>query len=179
MRAATQLATPAARDAWLRAWALLHAPHSRPSVTHRPQCRLRWQRIVLRSACAWAAHSAPFLTRTTALFFTPELLAPLLHGVGLHVDQMRYDRRLAVNRATQERMYRVWLVAVLRKPAEIDTPLPRLSHDASHLQPVPQPARAWRPWLRVAVAAVVAAALMRRLQASPGLARLLKRAIAS
>ena len=99
--------------------------------------------------------------------------------MGLSVEQMRYDRRLAVNRATQERMYRVWLVAVLRKPAETDTPLPRLGHDASHLQPVPQPPRAWRPWLRLAVAAVVAAALMRRQQASPGLSRLLKRAIAS
>ena len=76
-------------------------------------------------------------------------------------------------------MYRVWLVAVLRKPAEADTPPPRPRHDASHLQflqPVRQPARAWRPWLRVAVAALVAAALVRRLQAaSPGLARLLKR----
>ena len=140
--------------------------------------RPQWQRLVLWPACVEVAHSAPFNTRTTALFFTPELLAPLLHDVGLHVDSMRYDRRLAVNRATQERMYRVWLVAVLHKPAETDTPLPRLSHDASHLQPVPQPARAWRPWLRVAVAAVVAAALMRRLQASPGLSRLLKRAIA-
>ena len=46
-----------------------------------------------------------FHTRTTALFFTPELLAPLVHGAGLHVESMRYDRRLAVNRATQERMY--------------------------------------------------------------------------
>ena len=80
-------------------------------------------------------------------------------------------------------MYRVWLVAVLRKPAEADTAPPRPRHDASHLQffqPVPQPARAWRPWLRVAVAAVVAAALVRRLQAaSPGLARLLKRTMGS
>ena len=80
-------------------------------------------------------------------------------------------------------MYRVWLVAVLRKPAEADTPPPRPRHDASHLQylqPVPQPARAWRPWLRVAVAALVAAALVRRLQAaSPGLARLLKRTMGS
>ena len=73
-------------------------------------------------------------------------------------------------------MYRVWLVAVLRKPAEADTAPPRPGYDASHLQPVPQPARAWRPWLRVAVAALVAAALVRRLQAaSPGIARLLKR----
>ena len=80
-------------------------------------------------------------------------------------------------------MYRVWLVAVLRKPAEADTPPPRPRHDASHLQylqPVPQPARAWRPWLRVAVAALVAAALVRRLQAaSPGVARLLKRTMGS
>ena len=80
-------------------------------------------------------------------------------------------------------MYRVWLVAVLRKPAEADTPPPRPRHDASHLQflqPVRQPARAWRPWLRVAVAALVAAALVRRLQAaSPGLARLLKRSMGS
>ena len=177
MHVATQLATPAARDARLRAWALLHAPRRSPSAPQplRPQ----WQRIMLRPACAEVADSARFNTRTTALFFTPELLSPLLHLVGLSVEQMRYDRRLAVNRATQERMYRVWLVAVLRKPAETDAPLPRLSHDASHLQPSPRPARAWRPWLRVAVAAVVAAALMRRLQASPGLSRLLKRAIAS
>ena len=80
-------------------------------------------------------------------------------------------------------MYRVWLVAVLRKPAEADTPPPRPRHDASHLQflqPESQPARAWRPWLRVAVAALVAAALVRRLQAaSPGLARLLKRSMGS
>jgi len=81
-------------------------------------------------------------------------------------------------------MYRVWLVAVLRKPAEADTPPPRRPcHEASHLQPlqpVRQPARAWRPWLRVAVAALVAAALVRRLQAaSPGVARLLKRSMGS
>ena len=84
---------------------------------------------MLRPACAEVADSARFNTRTTALFFTPELLSPLLHLVGLSVEQMRYDRRLAVNRATQERMYRVWLVAVLRKPTETDAPLPRLSHD--------------------------------------------------
>ena len=80
-------------------------------------------------------------------------------------------------------MYRVWLVAVLRKPVEADTAPPRPGHDASHLQffqPVRQPARAWRPWLRVAVAALVAAALVRRLQAaSPGLARLLRRTMGS
>ena len=80
-------------------------------------------------------------------------------------------------------MYRVWLVAVLRKPAEADTPPTRPGHDASHLQflqPVHPPARAWRPWLRVAVAALVAAALVRRLQAaSPGLARLLRRTMGS
>ena len=76
-------------------------------------------------------------------------------------------------------MYRVWLVAVLSKPAEADTVPPR-RRDASHLRPVPQPARAWRPWLRVAVATLVAAALVRRLQAaSPGLARLLKRTMGS
>jgi len=113
----------------------------------RLQCRAGWD---------WHARG----DGTTALFFTPELLSPLVHGAGFRVDEMRYDRRLAVNRATQERMYRVWLVAVLRKP------------DASFPQPMLQ-LRVWRPWLRVAVAAVVAAALMRRMQASPGLARLL------
>lgn len=51
---------------------------------------------------------------TTALFFTPERLAPLARGAGFGVDDARYDRRLAVNRATRTRMYRVWLVAVLR-----------------------------------------------------------------
>ena len=174
MRAvATQLATPAIGPG------LCSTHPAGAALPLWPQWQPWCCGLVLRPAGAEVAHSAPFNTRTTALFFTPELLAPLLHDVGLHVDSMRYDRRLAVNRATQERMYRVWLVAVLRKPAETDTPLPRLSHDASLLQPVPQPARAWRPWLRVAVAAVVAAALMRRLQASPGLSRLLKRAIAS
>ena len=79
-------------------------------------------------------------------------------------------------------MYRVWLVAVLRKPAEADTAPPRPRDDASHLQflqPESQPARAWRPWLRVAVAALVAAALVRLQAASPGLARLLKRSMGS
>ena len=110
---------------------------------------------------------------TTALFFTPELLAPLLDRAGFRVHEMRYDRRLAVNRATRERMYRVWLVAVLSKPAE--SPVAGEETVASP-PPAPRcasrgPGRGWtrgdKPsagkWaLAVAISAVAAVLVLRR-----------------
>ena len=77
-------------------------------------------------------------------------------------------------------MYRVWLVAVLCKPDQTTAEPPPPRRDASPPQPsaqLPRLARAWRPerglpWLHVAAATVLAAALLRRMRASPGLAGL-------
>ena len=57
---------------------------------------------------------------------------------GFRVHEMRYDRRLAVNRATRERMYRVWLVAVLSKPAESP-----VAGDEAVASPPPAPFADW------------------------------------
>ena len=66
-----------------------------------------------------AAHGCEWYKRgdgTTALFFTTEALQALAEGAGLEVEELRYDKRLTVNRAEKMRMQRVWVLATLRKP---------------------------------------------------------------
>lgn len=62
--------------------------------------------------CEWYARG----DGTTAFFFTTEAVAALAAQAGLVVEQLAYDKRMAVNRATKTRMHRVWVVATLRKP---------------------------------------------------------------
>ena len=64
--------------------------------------------------CEWYARG----DGTTALFLTTEAVSALAAEAGFEVEEVRYDRRLAVNRAEHTRMHRVWVVAVLRRPAE-------------------------------------------------------------
>lgn len=80
---------------------------------------------------------------TTVLFFTVEAVVALASAAGFEVEDARYDRRwelvalkrpslssqmrlprlrLVVNRAEHTRMYRVWLVAVLRRPLPASQP---------------------------------------------------------
>ncbi|KAL1529561.1 hypothetical protein AB1Y20_000505 [Prymnesium parvum] len=55
---------------------------------------------------------------TTVVFFTLDAILALATQSGFEVEDLRYDRRLMVNRAQHTRLYRVWVVAVLRKPMD-------------------------------------------------------------
>ena len=122
---------------------------------------------------------------TTALFFTPERLAPLARGAGFGVDDARYDRRLAVNRATRTRMYRVWMVAVLRSATTDEERGARCevggrgdgAADEARQRRDETPAMASTRWQVAVLAAVAAAAAvaatasMRLLRTSPSVSR--------
>jgi len=53
---------------------------------------------------------------TTAIFLTVEAVTALAEAAGLKVVDLRYDRRLVVNRASGARMHRAWIVGTLVKP---------------------------------------------------------------
>lgn len=53
---------------------------------------------------------------TTAVFFTVETVERLATACGFEVEEVRYDRRLIVNRADRTKMHRVWVMASLRRP---------------------------------------------------------------
>ena len=87
---------------------------------------------------------------------TPERLAPLARAAGFEgAESARYDRRLAVNRATQTRMYRVWLIAVLRK-AQDGNAQPARSQAGGLAGPA---SSAWAGWPRPRALSLAAVAL--------------------
>ena len=53
---------------------------------------------------------------TTVVFFSEARVRALAAASGFEVESIKYDKRLVVNRASGERMQRVWVSATLRKP---------------------------------------------------------------
>lgn len=83
------------------------------------QKQLKFARM--KNARLGSGHGCEWYSRgdgTTALFLTTDAMRVLAEAAGLRVVDLRYDRRLVVNRASGARMHRAWIVGRLVKPGE-------------------------------------------------------------